>query len=65
MKRVLFFTLLISYFGYSQNPIQPNIPKFKDGLPQDLVEKMNPMSLDFEDDGMMNFNSNQKMNFES
>ena len=49
MKRVLLFTLLISFIGYSQNPIQPNIPNFEDGLPQDLVEKMKPMNLEFGD----------------
>ena len=36
MKRILLFTLLISFIGYSQNPIQPNHPNFKDGLPQGL-----------------------------
>jgi hypothetical protein len=36
MKRFLLFTLLVSFIGYSQNPIQNNHPSFKDGLPQDL-----------------------------
>jgi hypothetical protein len=62
MKRVLLFTLLISFIGYSQNPIQPNIQNFEDGLPQDLVEKMKPMNLEFGDDEMMGFNPNQKSN---
>ena len=62
MKRVLLFTLLISFIGYSQNPIQPNIPNFEDGLPQDLVEKMKPMNLEFGDGEMMNFNPIKKGN---
>ena len=61
MKRILLFTLLISFIGYSQNPIQPNHPSFKDGLPQGLVEKMNSMNLDFEDDEM-DFYPSQKFN---
>ena len=36
MKRILLFTLLISFIGYSQNPIQPNHQNFNDGLQQDL-----------------------------
>ena len=62
MKRILLFTLLISFIGYSQNPIQPNIPNFEDGLPQDLVEKMKPMNLEFGDGEMMNFNPIKKGN---
>ena len=62
MKRVLLFILLISFIGYSQNPIQPNIPNFEDGLPQDLVEKMKPINLEFGDDEMMNFNPTKKGN---
>jgi hypothetical protein len=60
MKRILLFTLLISFIGYSQNPIQPNIPNFEDGLPQDLVEKMKPINLEFGDDEMMDFNPTKK-----
>ena len=60
MKRVLLFSLLISFIGYSQNPIQPNIPNFEGGLPQDLVEKMKPMNLEFGDGEMMNFNPIKK-----
>jgi hypothetical protein len=62
MKRVLLFTLLISFIGYSQNPKQPNHLNFTDNIPQNLVEKMNPMNLEFEDDEMMNFNPSQKFN---
>jgi len=62
MKRILLFTLLISFIGYSQNPIQPNIPNFEDGLPQDLVEKMKPINLEFGDDEMMDFNPIKKGN---
>ena len=60
MKRVLLFTLLISFIGYSQNPIQPNTPNFEDGFPQDLVEKMKPINLEFGDDEMMDFNPTKK-----
>ena len=60
MKRFLLFTLLISFIGFSQNPIIPNYQNFNDDIPQYLVEKMNPMSLDFEDDGM-DFNPIQKV----
>ena len=42
MKKVLLFTLVISFVGYSQNSIQPNKPNSKDGLQQDLVEKVSP-----------------------
>ena len=62
MKRILLFTLLISFIGYSQDPIQPNIPNFEDGLPQDLVGKMKPINLEFGDDEMMDFNPNQNNN---
>ena len=60
MKRVLLFTLLISFIGYSQNTIQTNHPSFNDGLPQDLVEKMNPMSLELRNDKMMDLNPIQR-----
>ena len=62
MKRILLFTLLISFIGYSQNPIQPNTPNFEDGIPQDLVEKIKPINLEFGDDEMMDFNPNQNNN---
>ena len=62
MKRCLLFTLLISFIGYSQNPIQPNHPNFEEGLPQDLVEKMKPINLEFGDDEMMDFNPIQRVN---
>ena len=32
MKRILLFTLIIIFTGYSQNPIQPNHPSFNDDL---------------------------------
>ena len=61
MKKVfLLFVISFSILGYSQNPIQPNIPNFEDGLPQDLVEKMKPMNLEFGDGEMMNFNPIKK-----
>lgn len=63
MKRILLFTLLISFIGYSQNPIQPNHPNFKDDLPQDLVKKMNSLNLEFGDDGMIDLNPNQRFNY--
>jgi hypothetical protein len=40
MKRVLLFILLISFIGYSQNPIQTNHPSFNDGLPQSFQSEM-------------------------
>ena len=40
MKRILLFTLLISFIGYSQNPIQPNHPNFEEGLPQSFQSEM-------------------------
>ena len=61
MKRILLFTLLISLIGFSQNPIQPNHPNFKDHLPQELVERMNPFYLEFGDDGMMDINPTQRV----
>ena len=61
MKRILLFTLLISLIGYSQNPIKPNHPNFKDGLPQDLVEKMNSINLEL-GDNEMDFNPIQRVN---
>ena len=61
--RFLLFTLLIYFFGYSQSPIQPNHPSFKDdGLPQDVVGKIKPMSLEMGDYEMINFNPSQKSN---
>ena len=60
MKRILLFTLLISFIGYSQNPIQPNHPNFKDGLPQDLVEKMNSVNFEL-GDYEMDFNPIQRV----
>ena len=63
MKKVfLLFIISFSILGYSQNPIQPNIPNFEDGLPQDLVEKMKPINLEFGDDEMMDFYSIKKVN---
>ena len=62
MKRILLFTLLISFIGYSQNPIQPNYPSFNDYIPQSLVEKMNSMNLELGNDEM-GFNPIQKFNF--
>ena len=62
MKRVLLFTLLVSFFGYSQNPIQPNHSSFNDGLTQDLVEKTKPFDLEFKDDEMMDTNSIGRVN---
>ena len=64
MKRVLLFTLLISFIGYSQSPKQPNHLNFEDGLPQDVVEKMNPINLHLGYNEMMDFNLNQKVDFE-
>ena len=60
MSRFLLFTLIISFIGYSQNSIQQNHPNFKDGLPQDLVEKMKPINLEFGVDKMMDFNPIKK-----
>ena len=60
MKRILLFTLLISFIGYSQNPIQPNHQNFNDGLPQDLVERKNPMNFELGDDEM-DFNPIQRV----
>jgi hypothetical protein len=40
MKRFLLFILLISFIGYSQNPIQTNHPSFNDGLPQSFQSEM-------------------------
>jgi hypothetical protein len=62
MKRVLLFTLLVSFFGYSQNPIQPNHSSFNDGLTQDLVEKTKPFDLEFKDDEMMDSNPIGRVN---
>ena len=41
MKKVLLFTLLISFIGYSQSPIQPNHPSLNDGLLQSLESQNN------------------------
>ena len=60
MKRVLLFTLLISFIGYSQNPIQSNHPSFNDYIPQDLVEKMNSVNFELGDDEM-DFNPIQRV----
>lgn len=62
MKNVLLFTLLKLFIGYSQNPIHPNHQNFNDDIPQDLVEKMNPMNLEL-GDGEMDFKPIQKFNF--
>ena len=46
MKRILLFTLFISYIGYSQNPIQPNPSVFKDKLSNQIPERIdNPLSM--------------------
>ena len=60
MKRVLLFTLLISFIGYSQNPIQPNYQNFNDDIPQYLVEKMNSVNFELGDDEM-DFNPIQRV----
>ena len=60
MKKLTFLLVFISIFGYAQTPIQINIPNFEDGLPQDLVEKMKPINLEFGDDEMMDFNPIKK-----
>ena len=54
MKRVLLFTLLISFIGYSQNPIQPNIPNFDDDFSNDLTESTNSSSIDTYGNGFLN-----------
>ena len=59
MKKLTFLLVFISIVGYSQTPILPSI---QERLPQDLVEKMKPMNLEFGDGEMMNFNPNQKNN---
>ena len=61
MKRVLLFTIIISFIGYSKNPILPNHPNFKDDLPQEFVERMKPLNLEFGDDGMMDLNPTQRV----
>ena len=58
MKRVLLFTLLISFIGYSQNTIQPNHQNFNDNIPQYVVEKMNSVNFELGDDEM-DFNPTQ------
>ena len=60
MKRVLLYTLLISFVGYSQKPIQPIHQNFNDDVPQDLVEKMNPMNFKLGNDEM-DFNPIQRI----
>ena len=60
MKRILLFTLLISFFGYSQSPIQPNYQNFNDNTPQYLVEKMNSVNFELGDDEM-DFNPIQRV----
>ena len=60
MKRVLPFYLLISFIGYSQNPIQPNYQNFNDNTPQYLVEKMNSVNFELGDDEM-DFNPIQRV----
>ena len=61
MKRILLFTLLISFIGYSQNPIQPNHQNFNNGLPQDLVEKMNSVNFELGNDDTIDFNPIQRV----
>ena len=61
MKRVLLFTLLISFIGYSQSPIQPNHPNFQDDLPQEFVERMNPLNLEFRNDDLIDLNPIQRV----
>ena len=61
MKRVLLFTIIISFIGYSKNPNLPNHPNFKNDLQQELVERMNPLNLEFGDDGMMDLNLTQRI----
>ena len=60
MKRFLPFYLLISFIGYSQNPIQPNYQNFNDNTPQYLVEKMNSVNFELGDDEM-DFNPIQRV----
>lgn len=55
MKRFLLVILIIPFIGFSQNPIQNNIPNH-DSLPQNVMEKTNSMSLELEDDEMMDLN---------
>ena len=61
MKRVLLFTIIISFIGYSKNPNLPNHPNFKNDLQQELVERMNPLNLEFGDDGMMDLKLTQRI----
>jgi hypothetical protein len=60
MKRVLLITLLLTFIGYSQNPIQPNHPNFEEGFPQGLMGKMNPLNFELRDDEMMDSNPIQR-----
>ena len=46
MKRILLFTLLLSFIGYSQKTIQPNPSVFKDKLSDQIPERIdNPLSM--------------------
>ena len=51
MNRVLLFTLLISFIGYSQNPLQPNQSEFKNKFSNQIPERIDnqlPMRHDLE-----------------
>ena len=54
MKRILLFTLLISFLGYSQDPIQSNILNFDDDFSNDLTESTNSSSIDTDGNGFLN-----------